>query len=181
MVAQIHLRPDFTPDHMMQYSHNAFESPTSGHRGHQLPPRGFGRGRYNKVWTYCKDSRSMVAQIHLPSDSTPDHMMQHSHNAFESPTSGHRGHQSPQGSVGGRYNKVWRHPGISGGFTGPQIPLSTLYEGRPLLRPVVFVRGEHQKTLFEEVEDILHAPGEEGVLLFSVFPSLCLRDMACVK
>ena len=46
--------------------------------------------------------------------------------------------------------------------------MSTLERDRPLLRPIVFVRGQQQKTLFEEVEEILHAPGEEGVLLVFV-------------
>ena len=104
----------------------------------------------------------MVAQIHLRPDFSLDHMTPHNRNGFTSP--GHRSTPSPRGFGRGRYNKVGKRPAFSGGVTGPQIPLSTPSKDRPLLRPVMFVRGEHQKTLFEEVEDILHAPGEEGVL-----------------
>lgn len=60
--------------------------------------------------------------------------------------------------------------GFSERSARPRIPMSTLERDRPLLRPIVFVRGQQQKTLFEEVEEILQAPGEEGVLL-------CLRTL----
>lgn len=36
-----------------------------------------------------------------------------------------------------------------------------LYEDRPLLRPIVFVRSVHTATLFEEKEDILQPLSEE--------------------
>jgi hypothetical protein len=46
---------------------------------------------------------------------------------------------------------------------GTGTPLSrVLYEDRPFLRPVVFVRAEHTPFLFQEEEDILQ-PGMEDV------------------
>jgi hypothetical protein len=106
----------------------------------------------------------MVAHVHLHPDFTLDPIPP-SHNGFTSPVREGRGYQSSRGfqSGRGRNGKVLRGLGFSGGSRGPRIPLSTLEKERPLLRPVVFVRGEQQKTLFQEVEEILHAPGEPGM------------------
>ncbi|KAK7692129.1 hypothetical protein QCA50_003748 [Cerrena zonata] len=46
--------------------------------------------------------------------------------------------------------------------SGPNAPLSKLlYEDRPMLKPIVFVRSVHTATLFKEEEDILKAAVEK--------------------
>jgi hypothetical protein len=55
-----------------------------------------------------------------------------------------------------------------GNKLGAGAPLSkVLYEDRPFLRPVIFVRGLHQPTLFQEQEELLEALIEEvGMSIF---------------
>jgi hypothetical protein len=49
-----------------------------------------------------------------------------------------------------------------GAKLGAGAPLSrVLYEDRPFLRPVIFVRSVHTATLFEEEEDIFQAVVED--------------------
>ncbi|KAF8530398.1 hypothetical protein BU17DRAFT_79155 [Hysterangium stoloniferum] len=98
--------------------------------------------------------------------------------------------QTPRGNNRGRGRGFFQIPGggdrgrppIRGSFPsprgrglgyskGPRIPLAILERDRPLLQPIVFVPGEHQKTLFQEVEDILHVPGEEDQQLDDNAPS----------
>jgi len=91
---------------------------------------------------------------------------------YRTPT---RGLQHP-GDRGGRTpsGKFLRGIGFPKGTPGPRIPLFVLERDRPLLQPVIFVRGVHQKTLFEEVEEILHVPGEGGMLLSFFYTSVLI-------
>lgn len=65
--------------------------------------------------------------------------------------------------------------------SGPNAPLSKLlYEDRPMLKPIVFVRSVHTATLFKEEEDILKAAVEKpGILclyfIFIKIKTLCRR------
>lgn len=79
----------------------------------------------------------------------------------DSPRRG-RGEPSPFGTQRGRGSK--KFPSKLGG----NISLSKLlYEDRPFLKPVIFVRSERTATLFQEEEDILKAAVEEpGELVF---------------
>jgi hypothetical protein len=53
-------------------------------------------------------------------------------------------------------------------------PLSTLlYESRPLLKPIVFVRSTHTRTLFTEVEEILQSTVKDVGQSF-------LLDVSCI-
>jgi hypothetical protein len=96
-----------------------------------------------------------------------------------------RGSDSPRGrGRGPRYNTLAEmedhDPGLGRGRGSPMIrgrgrggknlssklragaPLSkVLYEDRPFLRPVVFVRSIHTATLFEQEEDILQPLAED--------------------
>jgi len=60
------------------------------------------------------------------------------------------------------------------------VPLSSLlYEERPLLRPVVFVRSVMTSTLFQEEDEIFKPVTEEvGEECCFIFPSSCLRRPA---
>ncbi|GJJ06535.1 hypothetical protein Clacol_000727 [Clathrus columnatus] len=58
----------------------------------------------------------------------------------------------------------------------PRISLAILERDRPLLKPVVFVKGEHQTLLFKEQEEILHVPGEEKEHVDQIVPSADLVE-----
>lgn len=63
------------------------------------------------------------------------------------------------------------------------IPLSrVLYEDRPLLKPITFVRSVHTATLFQAEEDILKPIGETvGMLAFiAYFESQCQFTFSCL-
>ena len=69
---------------------------------------------------------------------------------------GRGGESSSYFSQRGRGSK--RHSNFNG-----NAPLSKLlYEDRPFLKPIVFVRSVHTATLFEEEEDIIKATVEPG-------------------
>lgn len=69
-----------------------------------------------------------------------------------------RGRQPHVGDSPGR----GRGRGRSGSKLRPGVPLSELlYRDRPYLRPVVFVRSVHTRTLFQEEEEILQPVVEE--------------------
>lgn len=96
-----------------------------------------------------------------------DHIIPSSQRPSARLTRGRGGCQTPP-----RGGRVARGIGFPANFNGPRTPISTLERDRPLLRPVVFVRGEKQQTLFKEAEDILHVPEEEGVLYILAGPKL---------
>lgn len=105
---------------------------------------------------------------------------------YSTPRGGHgtpnRGFNSPRGRGRPQYNTNYDDvdPGLGRGRGSPMdrgrgrearnltsklragAPLSKLlYEDRPLLRPIVFVRSVYTATLFEEEEDILQPLAEE--------------------
>jgi hypothetical protein len=89
----------------------------------------------------------------------------------DSPRGSPRGYYTPRGGGGGRGRGRGRGLNADdldgrahevayvrrlGAKLGAGAPLSRmLYEDRPLLRPVLFVRGVEQPTLFEEEEELL--------------------------
>ncbi|KAJ6526928.1 hypothetical protein DFH09DRAFT_1264106 [Mycena vulgaris] len=82
-----------------------------------------------------------------------------------------RGHESPRGrgrgrgdfdSPRGRGDFGGRGRGRGGPRLRPDAPLSKLlYEERPLLRPIKFVRSVHHATLFQEEEELLQPVVED--------------------
>ncbi|KAJ7466888.1 hypothetical protein FB451DRAFT_1259422 [Mycena latifolia] len=78
-----------------------------------------------------------------------------------------RGYESPRGRGRGRGDSGFDSPrGRGRGRGGPKLrpdaPLSKLlYEERPLLRPIKFVRSVHHATLFQEEEELLQAVVED--------------------
>ncbi|KII92217.1 hypothetical protein PLICRDRAFT_133640 [Plicaturopsis crispa FD-325 SS-3] len=76
-----------------------------------------------------------------------------------------RGTASPRGRGWGDFDSPRGGGRGRGGGSKlrPDAPLSKLlYESRPLLRPIIFVRSEHTRRLFEEEEDILQPGVEEA-------------------
>lgn len=70
---------------------------------------------------------------------------------------------APRGSSRGRGRGFYRQK------LPPGAPLSNLlYEDRPLLRPVTFVRSQYTATLFEEAEDIFE-PVIESASVYSSY------------
>jgi hypothetical protein len=155
-----------------------------GYRGSQSPERGRfgrGRGRSNNL------SNEIDIDIQQWSDGGGKHLVpctqlvqQHSvllldygNRAFGTPRGIGRGRllsqpnsgtASPRGR-GGRGGNVRSLRGRGNWYrsskAGQDIPLSQLlYETRPYLRPVKFVRSVYNKTLFDEVEDILQGSAE---------------------
>lgn len=96
---------------------------------------------------------------------------------FSHPNSGSttpgRGRESPRGRGRGSSDYLTpggRGRGLGGSKLRPDAPLSSLlYQERPLLRPVIFVRSVYTRTLFEEEEEILQAVVEQVGQCSSLF------------